>query len=349
MSLGPVMVDLQGLELQPDEREMLQHPAVGGVILFSRNYESPEQVRALTAQLHAIRQPPLMIAVDQEGGRVQRFRDGFFRLPPVGRLGALYDEDRARGLNTACEAGWLMASEILSVGVDLSFAPVLDLDRGVSAVIGDRAFHRDPEAVTELALAYQRGMHEAGMASVGKHFPGHGAVVADSHHDLPEDSRSYADLEMEDMIPFQRLSVNGMNGVMVAHVLYSHIDNQPAGFSSYWLRGVLRRTLGFQGVIFRDDLSMGGAEWAGDQVQRAQLALQAGCDMVLVCNQPERAAEVVESLSDYHDPAAQLRLARMHGKAFPEPGELHRNRRWQAAIRLMEHCDSELWLDMDLE
>jgi beta-N-acetylhexosaminidase len=198
------MADLQGLELQPDEREMLQHPAVGGVILFSRNYESPEQVRALAEQLHAVRQPPLMIAVDQEGGRVQRFRDRFFRLPPVGRLGALYDEDRARGLNAACEAGWLMASEILSVGVDLSFAPVLDLDRGVSAVIGDRAFHRDPEVVTELALAYQRGMHEAGMASVGKHFPGHGAVTADSHHDLPEDCRSYADLEMEDMIPFQR-------------------------------------------------------------------------------------------------------------------------------------------------
>lgn len=349
MSLGPVMVDLRGLELQPDEREMLQHPSVGGVILFSRNYESPEQVRALTAQLHAVRQPPLMIAVDQEGGRVQRFRDGFFRLPPVGRLGALYDEDRARGLHATCEAGWLMASEILSVGVDLSFAPVLDLDRGVSTVIGDRAFHRDPEAVTELALAYQRGMHEAGMASVGKHFPGHGAVAADSHHDLPEDTRVYADLEMEDMIPFQRLSVNGMNGVMVAHVLYSQIDSQPAGFSEYWLRGVLRRTIGFQGVIFSDDLSMGGAEWAGDYVQRAQLALNAGCDMVLVCNQPEHAAKVVESLSDYHDPAAQLRLARMHGKTFPEPHALKNNRRWQEAIRLMENCESELWLDMDLE
>ncbi len=349
MSLGPVMVDLQGLELQPDEREMLQHPAVGGVILFSRNYESPEQVRALNEQVHAVRQPPLMIAVDQEGGRVQRFRDGFFRLPPVGRLGMLYNEDRSRGLKTACEAGWLMASEILSVGVDLSFAPVLDLDRGVSAVIGDRAFHRKPEAVTELALAYQRGMHEAGMASVGKHFPGHGAVAADSHHDLPEDTRHYADLEMEDMIPFQRLSVNGMNGVMVAHVLYSQIDSQPAGFSSYWLRGVLRRTIGFQGVIFSDDLSMGGAEWAGDYVQRAQLALEAGCDMVLVCNQPERAAEVVESLADYHDPAAQLRLVRMHGKAFPEPRTLHESSRWQAAIRLLEHCESELWLDMDME
>jgi beta-N-acetylhexosaminidase len=349
MSLGPVMVDLQGLELQPDEREMLQHPAVGGVILFSRNYESPEQVRALTGQVHAVRQPPLMIAVDQEGGRVQRFRDGFFRLPPVGRLGMLYDEARSRGLKTACEAGWLMASEILSAGVDLSFAPVLDLDRGVSAVIGDRAFHSKPEAVTELALAYQRGMHEAGMASVGKHFPGHGAVAADSHHHLPEDTRCYADLEMEDMIPFQRLSVNGMNGVMVAHVLYSQIDSQPAGFSSYWLRGVLRRTLGFQGVIFSDDLSMGGAEWAGDYVQRAQMALEAGCDMVLVCNQPERAAEVVESLADYHDPAAQLRLVRMHGKAFPEPHELHDNPRWQAAIRLLERCESERWLDMDME
>lgn len=349
MTLGPVMVDVQGLELQPGERDMLRHPAVGGVILFSRNYESPAQVRALADQLHAVRQPPLLVAVDQEGGRVQRFRDGFFRLPPVGRFGELYNQDRERGLNTACEAGWLMASEVLSVGVDLSFAPVLDLDRGVSEVIGDRAFHRDPEVVTELALAYQRGMHAAGMASVGKHFPGHGGVTADSHQSLPEDRCSYADLELEDMIPFQRLSANGLNGIMIAHVLYSNIDAQPAGFSTFWLRRVLRESLGFQGVIFSDDLSMGGAEWAGDYPQRADMALQAGCDMVLVCNQPERAAEVVESLVDYRNPASQLRLARMHGKAFPDAGALHKNPRWQAATRLLEQCEPERWLDMDLE
>jgi len=349
MSMGPVMVDLRGLELQPDEREMLQHPAVGGVILFSRNYESIEQVSELSARIHAVREPPLMIAVDQEGGRVQRFRDGFFRLPPVGRFGELYRHDRKRALLLAREAGWLMASEVLSVQVDLSFAPVLDLDRGVSEVIGDRAFHREPEAVTELALAYQHGMHEAGMASVGKHFPGHGGVAADSHHSLPEDPRRYVDLELEDLVPFQRLAHNGLNGVMVAHVLYPLVDTQPAGFSRVWLQQVLRRTLGFQGAIFSDDLSMGGAEWAGDYPQRAGAALQAGCDMVLVCNQPERAAEVVESLVDYHDPAAQLRLARMHGRRFPDHGELRAGQRWQRAVELLESCESERWLDMDLE
>ncbi len=349
MSMGPVMVDLQGLELQPEERDMLEHPAVGGVILFSRNYESASQVRELAARIHAVRTPPLMIGVDQEGGRVQRFRDGFFRLPPVGRFGELYEQDPRRALRLACEAGWLMASEVLSVGVDLSFAPVLDLDRGISDVIGDRAFHRNPEVVSELALAYQRGMHEAGMATVGKHYPGHGGVAADSHHQLPEDPRSYADLEMEDLVPFLRLAHNGLNGIMVAHVLYPQIDPQPAGFSSRWLRRLLREGMGFQGVIFSDDLSMGGAEWAGDYPQRAQLALQAGCDMVLVCNQAERAAEVIESLGDYHDPAAQLRLARMHGRVFPDTDALHHSARWQAATQLLEACESERWLDMDLE
>lgn len=349
MSMGPVMVDLAGPELQPDEREMLAHPAVGGVILFSRNFESPEQVSELTRQIHAVRQPPLMVAVDQEGGRVQRFRDGFFRLPPVGRFGDIYDKDHRQGLQLACEAGWLMASEILSVGVDLSFAPVLDLNMGVSEVIGDRAFHRDPEVVTELALAYQRGMHEAGMASVGKHFPGHGGVSVDSHHGLPEDPRTFADLELDDLIPFQRLSHNGLNGIMVAHVLYPQVDPQPAGFSSRWLHDVLRNSLGFQGVIFSDDLSMGGAEWAGDYPQRASRSLQAGCDMVLVCNQPQQAARVVESLSAYHDPAAQLRLARLHGRHFPERHKLQREPRWSSAVAALDKIESERWLDMDLE
>jgi beta-N-acetylhexosaminidase len=343
------MVDLQGLELQQDERELLQHPAVGGVILFSRNYQSSQQVRELAEQIHAVRRPPLLIAVDQEGGRVQRFRDGFYRLPPVGRFGEMYNSDRRKALHYACEAGWLMASEVLAAGVDLSFAPVLDIDQGVSAVIGDRAFHRDPEIVTELALAYQRGMHEAGMATVGKHFPGHGGVAADSHHALPEDPRSFADLELDDLIPFQRLARNGLNGIMVAHVLYPQIDSQPAGFSSRWLRGVLREAIGFQGVIFSDDLSMGGAGWAGDYVERARLALAAGCDMVLVCNQPGHAGRVVESLSAYNDPAAQLRLIRMHGRAFPKPADLQRSPRWQAAVSLLDHCESEGWLDMDLD
>ncbi|HFD80321.1 MAG TPA: beta-N-acetylhexosaminidase [Gammaproteobacteria bacterium] len=349
MSIGPVMVDLQGLELQPEERELLQHPAVGGVILFSRNYESPQQLLALSEAIHGLRRPPLLIAVDQEGGRVQRFRDDFVRLPPAGRFGELYDSDRVRALKLAQAAGWLMASEVLSVGVDLSFAPVLDLDLGVSAVIGDRAFHRRPEVVAELAQAWQRGMHEAGMASVGKHFPGHGGVAPDSHHELPQDDRSLADLELADLIPFERLVPNGLNGVMVAHVLYPQLDRQPAGFSQRWLGGVLRQSLGFQGAVFSDDLSMGGAAWAGDYPQRATAALEAGCDMVLVCNQPERAAEVVESLAGYHEPAAQLRLARMHGSRFPERAELLASQRWRAVTAALESCESERWLDMDLE
>jgi beta-N-acetylhexosaminidase len=349
MSMGPVMADVRGLELQPEEREMLRHPAVGGVILFSRNYESAEQLCRLAEDIHRLREPPLLIAVDQEGGRVQRFRDGFFRLPAVGRLGAIYDKDRQRALRLAQEAGWLMASEVLSVGVDLSFAPVLDLDIGVSTVIGDRAFHRRPEVVAQLAMAYQRGMHQAGMASVGKHFPGHGGVAADSHHSLPEDPRSLADLELEDLIPFQRLMHNDLNAVMAAHVLYPQIDAQPAGFSRRWLSGVLRQNLGFQGAIFSDDLSMGGAEWAGDYPDRARMALQAGCDMVLVCNQPEQAARVIESLSAYNNPAAQLRLARMHGAAFPQRGALTSCQRWRSATALLDDCEAERWLDMDME
>jgi beta-N-acetylhexosaminidase len=343
------MVDLQGLELLPEERDMLQHPAVGGVILFSRNYASAEQVRQLSAEIHRLREPPLLLAVDQEGGRVQRFRDGFFRLPPAGRFGALYESDRNRAIDLTREAGWLMASEILSVGVDLSFAPVLDLDLGISSVIGDRAFHRKPAVVAELALAFQRGMHEAGMATVGKHFPGHGGVAVDSHHGLPEDPRALVDLQLKDLIPFERLMHNGLNGIMAAHVLYPQIDTQPAGFSRRWLTGVLRGQLGFQGAVFSDDLSMGGAEWAGDHLQRARAALEAGCDMVLVCNQPEHAVRVVESLAVYNDPAAHLRLARMHGSEVPERAELLGCRRYRHAVAELERCEPERWLDMDLE
>ena len=348
MSMGPVMVDVQGLELMPEESELLRHPAVGGVILFSRNFESPQQLRRLTEHIHSLREPPLVIGVDQEGGRVQRFRDGFFRLPAAGRLGAFYRADRRRSLALAREAGWLMASEVLSVGVDLSFAPVLDLDLGISAVIGDRAFDRRPAVVAELALAYQHGMHEAGMASVGKHFPGHGGVEVDSHLGLPQDERALVDLQTQDLIPFERLIHNGLNGVMAAHVLFPQVDAQPAGFSRRWLYEVLREQMGFQGVIFSDDLSMGGAQWAGDHRQRAQAALQAGCDMVLVCNQPEHAARVVESLAGYRDPASQLRLARMHATAAPERRELLGCERYRAAAARLEQCEAERWLDMDL-
>ena len=349
MSLGPLMADVQGLELMPQEREFLQHPALGGVILFSRNYASPEQLAGLARQIHELRQPALLLAVDQEGGRVQRFRDGFVRLPPVGTIGQLYQQDPPRALQRAELAGWLMASEVMSVGVDLSFAPVLDLDLGVSTVIGDRAFNRTPEAVSELAQAYQRGMHMAGMATVGKHFPGHGGVSVDSHQGLPVDDRTLADLEQQDLIPFERLMHNDLNAVMAAHVLYPQVDDQPAGFSHRWLTGILRGQLGFQGVIFSDDLSMGGAEWAGDYPQRARAALQAGCDMVLVCNHPEEAIKVAESLQGYNNPASQLRVARMHARHFPQRGELLGSKQWKTALGLLELAEPEPWLDMDLE
>lgn len=349
MTLGPVMLDLQGLELSPEEKDVLAHPATGGVILFSHNYHSPEQIAALADAIHALRTPPLLVAVDQEGGRVQRFRDGFTHLPAAGRLGPIWDSDPQRALVLAERLGWLMAAEVRAVGVDLSFAPVLDLDRGISSVIGDRAFHHQPEAVSELALAYQRGMHHAGMASVGKHFPGHGGVAADSHLDLPEDDRRLADLELADLVPFARLIANGLNGVMAAHVVYPRIDAQAAGYSRFWLSRLLRGQMGFQGVIFSDDLSMAGAEGAGDYPQRARLALAAGCDMVLVCNRPQAAIAVVENLSSYTSPASSMRLARLHGRGRVDRDALRASPAWQQAVEAVRSCETEPWLDMDLE
>lgn len=344
MTLGPVMLDLQGLELQPEEKDLLAHPSVGGIILFSRNYQSPEQLMALCNAIHTLRSPPLLIAVDQEGGRVQRFRNHFTRLPAVGLI------DKSKNpLLAAEQSGWLMASEVIASGVDLSFAPVLDLDYGVSSVIGDRAFHRQADKVSKLALAYQRGMHSAGMASVGKHFPGHGAVSADSHERLPEDEREFADLLLDDLVPFERLIANGLNGVMAAHVLYPAIDSQPAGFSRFWLQEVLRQRMNFQGVIFSDDLSMGGAEWAGSYTDRADMSLQAGCDMVLICNQPEQAIAVVEHLEKYSSPASSMRLARLHGQCKIAWQELGSNNQWQSAVNLVKACETEPWLDMDME
>ena len=348
MSLGPVMVDLAGTELGEAERARLLHPQVGGVILFSRNYASPTQLAGLITEIHALRHPRLLVAVDQEGGRVQRFRDDFTRLPPVARLGSVYDTDRARALELAEQTGWLMASELRALGVDLSFAPVLDLDRGLCPVIGDRAFHRRPEAVAQLAHAYQRGMYRAGMQAVGKHFPGHGAVKEDSHLALPADARTYVDIRMEDLIPFERLIHQDLSGIMVAHVCYPQADARPAGFSAFWLKAVLRGELGFQGVIFSDDLSMAAAEEAGDYPARARAALAAGCDMVLVCNNPEAADRVLESLAGFQDPAAHARLARLHGKMSTDWEELHRQPTWKQAVAEVQGYDIDPLLDMDM-
>jgi len=348
MPLGPVMVDLGGTELTVEDRELLRHPAVGGVILFARNYVSPVQLISLTSAIHGLREPRLLIGVDQEGGRVQRFREGFTRLPAAGRFGTLYRRDPKRARGACASVAWLMAAELQVAGVDFSFAPVLDLDRGHSRVIGDRGFASAIDAVTALAAAWVEGAGRAGMASVGKHFPGHGGVEADSHSELPADDRDWATLAMEDLVPFERLIERGLEAVMPAHVVYPQIAPDPAGFSPFWLREVLRGRLGFQGVIFSDDLNMAAAQAGGGYGERARAALGAGCDMLLICNNRPAAVEILDALHDHSDPAAQLRLTRMHGRGHPPPERLHEDPQWQAAVRqvaLLEDLES---LDLPL-
>ncbi len=313
MPLGPVMLDIGGTGLTAEDRELLMHPNVGGVILFSRNYENRDQLAALVDEIHALRQPHLLVAVDQEGGRVQRFREGFTPLPPMGRLGERFDEDPHATEAEARVLGWLLAAELLAVGVDFSFAPVLDLRRDISSVIGDRAFHNDPDVVARLGAAVMRGMGQAGMAAVGKHFPGHGSVAPDSHHECPVDPRDREDILQLDGIPFERLAHQGLPGIMPAHVTYPAVDEVPAGFSSIWLNDILRERFGFGGAVFSDDLAMAGAGTVGGSVERARRALAAGCDMTLVCNDRKQAALVVEALEVQDRPVSVARLMRLHG------------------------------------
>jgi len=314
MTLGPVMLDVKGYELDDEDRRRLCHPQTGGVILFSRNYRDPQQLAQLCREIHQLRDPRLLICVDHEGGRVQRFREGFQALPAMGHLGDLYDTEPQQAVQLAETFGWLMCAELLHYGVDLSFAPVLDIGDPVSSVIGDRAFHRDPEIIAHLANAWVRGMRAAGMEAVGKHFPGHGSVEGDSHHVMPFDRRSFADIEALDLVPFRRVINTHLAGIMMAHVIYEQVDPQAAGYSRYWIETVLREQLQFEGVVFSDDLSMCGAEAVGGYPQRARRALDAGCDVLLVCNNPEGADEVLDSLRGYSSPATQLRMIRLHGQ-----------------------------------
>ncbi len=334
MTLGPLMIDLEGPAVSPAERDMLAHPLVGGVILFARNYESPEQLLALTQGIHAVRNPPLLIAVDHEGGRVQRFRAGFSRLPPARRLGQLYDTDRPAGLAAARSMGWLMAAELRAHGVDLSFAPTVDLDYGLNEAIGDRALHAASDATAQLAVAYMLGMRDAGMAATAKHFPGHGAVVADSHVSLPVDRRELNDLDA-DLAPYRRLIANGLPGVMVAHILLPAEDAAPASLSARWIRGVLRQDLRFQGAVFTDDLSMGALAAGGDIVERCRRALAAGCDMLLVCNDPASRSQALSGLAASADPASQLRLVRMRGRERLSSAQLRAAPAWEPAQQLL--------------
>lgn len=325
------MLDIEGLELTPADRLLLREPAVGGVILFSRNYASPEQLSDLVSAIRALRSPPVLVAVDHEGGRVQRFRKGFSAIPPMRRLGIEFDRDPDAAVEAAKMAGWLIACELRAAAIDLCFAPCVDLDYGASTVIGDRAFHADPEVVASLAGAFCSGLRSAGMAAVAKHFPGHGAVVADSHEKLPVDRREYSDI-LDDMRPYERLIANRrIAGVMLAHVVYPEIDSLPAGFSAQWIRQQLRAQLGFDGAVFCDDLSMKATAGFGSMPDRARKALDAGCDMVLVCNDRPAAAATVAALDNYSNPLSLVRLARLHGTGTVMRETLLASDEWQHA------------------
>ena len=339
MVMGPLMLDLEGKTLSEQDVRRLQHPATGGVILFSRNIESVAQVRSLIAAVRDVR-PELILAIDQEGGRVQRIREGVTRLPPLAQLGQFYVKDREAAVHRARDWGWLMASEMLALGLDISFAPVLDVEVGRSAVIGDRSFHNDPQAVTELGRAYVEGMHEAGMAATGKHFPGHGWVEADSHVAIPTDERSREQIESFDMQPFTALA-GLIDAVMPAHVIYQQVDDKPAGFSQFWLQTVLREQLQFHGVIFSDDLTMEGAAVVGGYPQRAHAALEAGCDMVLVCNNPQGADEVLAWLLESGITANQNRLTAMMARRQVDWDSLQQKPRYQNIKQSIEQLGEQ--------
>lgn len=326
--LGPLMIDVAGTELTDLDRERLCHPLVGGMILFSRNYKDPAQLEALTAAIHDLRQPPLLIAVDHEGGRVQRFREGFTRLPAMAKLGALYDQDRVAALSATSDVGYVLAVELRARGVDYSFTPVLDLDYGPSRVIGDRAFHRQPEAVIALAKALGEGLREGGMGSCGKHYPGHGFVIPDSHVELPVDNRPLEAIQ-EDIEPYRQLA---LDGVMAAHVIYDCYDCNTAVFSNRWIT-YLRNDIKFNGVVFTDDLSMEGAGVVGDMLNRVSAAHQAGCDMLLVCNAPDAVAQVLENWKPAVDPECCKRIeALVPQSTSPNWTTLQTLPRYQAAL-----------------
>jgi beta-N-acetylhexosaminidase len=326
--LGPIMLDVAGLELGAEDRELLGHPLVGGLILFARNYADPAQLKALMTSIRELR-PEILVAVDYEGGRVQRFRDGFTRLPAMRALGERYDQNEQQALQLSEDCGWLIGAELREFDIDLSFAPVLDLDGGVSGVIGDRAFHRNPDIVVPLALAFMRGMSAAGMCATGKHFPGHGQVAPDSHKELPVDTRSYEQLS-RDLQPFTSIMKAGLPSVMMAHIQYPAIDALPASLSRHWVTERLRGACNFSGAVFTDDLSMGGAAAMGSYTERASLALAAGCDMLPVCNERAGVVELLDSLRQPQAVESQQRLSKL--RASPESFAAAADHdRWQQA------------------
>ncbi|WP_059415471.1 beta-N-acetylhexosaminidase [Cupriavidus basilensis] len=316
---GPVVLDVKGKQLDAEDVRRISHPLTGGVILFARNFESRVQLQTLTQDIRAVRED-VLICIDHEGGRVQRARtDGFTHLPAMARLGELWDRDVLAATKAAMQCGYVLAAELRACDIDLSFTPVLDLDYGRSAVIGDRAFHADPRVVTMLANHLTHGLLLAGMANCGKHFPGHGFVAADSHVAVPVDERGLDEILAQDARPYEWMGM-ALSSVMPAHVIYPKVDPSPAGFSRFWLQDILRTQLGFEGVIFSDDLSMEGASVAGTVTEAARAALGAGCDMVLICNSPERADQLLNELdAGVAEKASQRRIRKLFGRRKPLP------------------------------
>ena len=336
--ISPLMIDLKSTELSQEERELLKHPITGGVLFFSRNYVSVNQVSHLAKEIRKIARDAkknILIAVDHEGGRVQRFRQEFTPLPPASALGALYNQDKHRALSVSKLHGWLMAAEVRSIGVDFSFSPVLDLNYGISDVIGGRAFHQSASTVSELAASYIKGMKQAGMAATGKHFPGHGAIKADSHVSIPVDNRDKKCLLAADILPFVHLFEKGLKAVMSAHVIYSEVDPLPASFSRIWLQDILRTQLQFKGAIFSDDLSMQGASVVGGFTERAEAALEAGCDMIVACNNRKGAIEIMDNVKYTSNIISTHRLSGMLGTSSINRSDLMKTALWHHAVEEM--------------
>lgn len=342
---GPVILDLEGLVISAVERRRLLNPYVGGVILFSRNIANYEQLQDLVADIRRVR-PDLLVSVDQEGGRVQRCREGFTRLPPMQVFDGLYDDDRDEALALARDCGWLMACEVRATDIDFSFAPVLDVDDRFCSVIGDRSFSSDADRVTALSSAFIDGMHDAGMAVTGKHFPGHGSVTGDSHLELPVDGRALIELEAKDLQPFNRLLAK-LDALMPAHIVFPAVDAEHAvGFSKLWLQGYLREQAGYRGVIFSDCLTMAGAAAAGNYSERAEAALKAGCDVILVCNNPAGAEQVLKYLAEIEYPRASSRFVQMvpKGEAMDRLA-LQQQPRWQRIHKWLSGLDEAVAVD----
>jgi len=334
--MGPVMLDVQSTSLSQEDKEIIQHPLVGGLILFTRNYQSPEQIADLNQQIRVAAKKPMLIAVDHEGGRVQRFRDGFSLIPAMGKLWQMSDANLDLAKELAKQSAILMALEVQAVGIDISFAPVLDINN-ISDVIGDRSFHQQPQYVTELAEAFIDGLHQVGMKATGKHFPGHGSVKADSHVDLPIDTRSKAEIFQQDLLPFQQLiAKQKVDALMPAHVIFPDVDSQAVGFSRYWLQDILRETLGFNGVIFSDDLSMQGAASAGGYVERAEAAQDAGCDMLLLCNNRDGCVDVLDNANISNLSISSERLKTLLKKDNNHWSSLKSNTSWQHASQYLK-------------